>query len=47
MLYLGTKTLTELPPLPEKEDLIAQEWNWSLEDIKNNYQNRERRISSI
>lgn len=28
------QALTELPPLPVREGLICQEWNWSLEDIK-------------
>ena len=29
------KNITELPPLPNHSGLICQEWNWSLEDIKN------------
>ncbi len=28
------QALTELPKLPEREGLICQGWNWSLEDIK-------------
>jgi hypothetical protein len=28
------QALTELPALPEREGLICQGWNWSLEDIK-------------
>lgn len=28
------QALTELPPLPEHDGLICQEWNWDLEDIK-------------
>ena len=28
------QAMTELPPLPTQEGLICQEWNWSLEDIK-------------
>jgi hypothetical protein len=26
--------LTEMPPLPEREGLICQEWNWSFEDMR-------------
>lgn len=29
------KNITELPSLPTHTGLICQEWNWSLEDIKN------------
>lgn len=29
------KNITELPPLPAHPGLVCQEWNWSLEDIKN------------
>ena len=29
------KNITELPPLPNHSGLVCQEWNWSLEDIKN------------
>ena len=28
------QALTELPPGPEHEGLVFQEWNWSLEDVK-------------
>lgn len=39
-LYSYTKAelnqLTELPPLPTREGLTCQEWNWSLADIKTN-----------
>lgn len=27
--------LTELPPLPAKKGMIAQEWNWNLQEIQN------------
>lgn len=39
LLYSYTKNealaLNELPPLPQRDGLICQEWNWSLEGIKN------------
>lgn len=39
LLYSYTKNealaLNELPPLPQRAGLICQEWNWSLEGIKN------------
>jgi hypothetical protein len=28
------QALTELPPLPEREGLVCQGWNWTLDDIK-------------
>ena len=28
------QALTKMPPLPEREGLICQGWNWTLEDIK-------------
>ena len=28
------QALTKMPPLPEREGLICQGWNWSLEDVK-------------
>lgn len=28
------QALAEMPPLPEREGLICQGWNWSLEDVK-------------
>ena len=28
------QALTEMPPLPEREGLICQGWNWTLEDVK-------------
>lgn len=28
------KALTEMPPLPEQDGLICQEWNWSFEDLQ-------------
>ena len=28
------QNLNELPPLPEREGLICQEWNWDLDEIK-------------
>ena len=38
LLYTYTiaeaQNLTELPPLPEHDGLICQEWNWNLNDIK-------------
>lgn len=38
LLYAYTlaeaQALTELPPLPEHDGLICQEWNWDLADIK-------------
>lgn len=41
LLYSYTKeealALTELPPLPTQPGLICQEWNYSLEDIIDNY----------
>ncbi len=38
LLYAYTlaeaRALTDLPPLPEHDGLICQEWNWDLADIK-------------
>lgn len=28
------QALTKMPPLPEREGLICQGWNWTLEDVK-------------
>lgn len=39
------KQLTELPPIPASEGLIAQGWNWSLESIQN--ANREVDVGAI
>lgn len=38
LLYAYTleelQALTQLPPLPEREGLVCQGWNWSLSDLK-------------